>query len=103
MFVYLVFRKEVRLKAVHPLNIFQDTQFHDPALTGASFASNFKSSNVRHFGMVSATALKLWRRSHLQWLDFPTQFHKNILLVQNLMGGRGAHRRNGDVIAYIFL
>jgi hypothetical protein len=74
MFVFLAFLKVVSLKAVHPLNIFQDTQFHDPPLTGASFASNLRSSNVRHFGMVSATAVKLWRARDLQWLTFLLNF-----------------------------
>jgi hypothetical protein len=34
--------------------------------------------------MLSAMALKLW-------LDFPTEFHTNVLLVQKLMGWGGTH------------
>jgi hypothetical protein len=39
MFVFLVFTKQVLVKVVHPLMMFQNTKFHDPALTGASFSS----------------------------------------------------------------
>jgi hypothetical protein len=47
----------VLLKVVHPLKIYQETKFHGPTLTGASFES-LRSLNVRHFGMVEATGLK---------------------------------------------
>jgi hypothetical protein len=40
------------------------------------FFTHLRSLNVRHFGMVAATVLKLWRRCHLKWLDLPTGFRK---------------------------
>jgi hypothetical protein len=39
---------------------------------------HLKSLNVRHFGMDAATILKLWRRGHVQWYDFSTEFHKSL-------------------------
>jgi hypothetical protein len=40
MFVFFLFlTKMVSLKVVHPLKIYQYTEFHGPTLTGASFAS----------------------------------------------------------------
>jgi hypothetical protein len=39
MFVFFVSEKMVLLEVVHPLKIYQHTTFHDPTLTGASFAS----------------------------------------------------------------
>jgi len=43
----------VLLKAVHPLNIYQNTEFHGPTLTGASFASTSK----------------VWTSAILEWLQ----------------------------------
>jgi hypothetical protein len=39
IFVYFILTKMVLLKVVHPLKIYQYTQFHGPTLTGSSFAS----------------------------------------------------------------
>jgi hypothetical protein len=47
------FAKVVSLKVVHPLKIYQNTECHGPTLTAA------RSLNVRHFGMVSGTALNI--------------------------------------------
>jgi hypothetical protein len=37
--------------------------------------------------MVAATALKLWRRGHLQWHGLPTEFNKNIPTGSKVDGG----------------
>jgi hypothetical protein len=66
----------VLLKVVYPLKIYQNTKFHGPTLSDASFASPQKFEC--HFGMVAATALILWPRGNLQWHDLPTEFHKNL-------------------------
>jgi hypothetical protein len=39
IFVFLFLTKIVLLKVLHPLKTYQYTKFHDPTLTGASFAS----------------------------------------------------------------
>jgi hypothetical protein len=39
MFVFFVFDKNVLLKVVHPLKIYQYTKLHGRTLTAASFAS----------------------------------------------------------------
>jgi hypothetical protein len=39
MFAFLVFRKTVLTKVIHPLKICQHTKFHSPVLTGTIFAS----------------------------------------------------------------
>jgi hypothetical protein len=69
------FAKAVLLRVVHPLKIYQNTQFRGPKL---KFYINLKSFNVRHFGMVAATSLNIMASSHLQWNDLPTEFHKNL-------------------------
>jgi hypothetical protein len=52
-----------------------------------NFYIHLKSLNVRHFGMIAAPALKLWLRGHLQWHDFFTAFHKNLLIGSEVDGG----------------
>jgi hypothetical protein len=54
----LFFYKNGLLKVFHPLKIYHNTKFRGPTFTDASFASTSKSLNIRHFGMVEATALK---------------------------------------------
>jgi hypothetical protein len=41
-----------------------------------------------HFGMVAATALKTWRRGHLQWHELPTKFHKNLPIYSEIETGK---------------
>jgi len=53
VFVFLVSRKNGVIKVVHPLKIYQDTKFHGPTLTGASFASTSK----------------VWTSAILEWLQ----------------------------------
>jgi len=38
---------------------------------------HLRSLNVLHFGTVTATRLKLWRRGHLRCLHLPTILHEN--------------------------
>jgi hypothetical protein len=54
--------------------------------------------------MVAATALKLWRRGHLQWHNHPSEFHKN-LPIGSKVEGRARHMQTGRMVislAYIF-
>jgi hypothetical protein len=39
---------------------------------------HLRSLNVRHFGMVAATALKIWRVCHFQWHELHIEFHNNL-------------------------
>jgi hypothetical protein len=52
--------------------------------------------------MVAATTLKLWRWGYLQWYDLLTEFHKNLPVGLEVNGGTDRHRRDGDLITYIF-
>jgi hypothetical protein len=64
---------------------------------------HLKSLNVYHFVMIAATALKLWRRGHLQWQCLHTEFHKNLPFGSKVDRGTDI-RKNRMVIslAYIF-
>jgi hypothetical protein len=42
MFVFLVCHKSGLVKVVHPLNVYQNTKFNGPALTGAVLYSSQK-------------------------------------------------------------
>jgi hypothetical protein len=46
---------------------------HGLAFTAASFAS---VSELRHFGTVEATGLKIRRRGHLQWHGIAIEFRE---------------------------
>jgi len=60
MFVFfLFFAKVVLLKVVHPLKIYQNTKFHGPTLSGASFASPHKFERPPFWNG--------WHRRHLKW------------------------------------
>jgi hypothetical protein len=60
-----IFTSSALLKVVHPLKIYQYTKLHGPRLTGASCV-HLINWNVRHFGIVDATELKIWRRCNIQ-------------------------------------
>jgi hypothetical protein len=51
------------------------------------FYIHLRSLNVRHFKMVATTALKSWRRGHLQWHDLPTKFNENLPTGSEVDGG----------------
>jgi hypothetical protein len=51
--------KAISLKVVHRLNIYQNTKYRDPTLSSAKFSIHLRSLNVRHFGMIAATELKI--------------------------------------------
>jgi hypothetical protein len=53
------------LKVVHPLKIYQNTEFHGPTFSGGSLHSPQKSERPP-FAMLAATALKLWCLGLLQ-------------------------------------
>jgi hypothetical protein len=77
MFILLAFfAKLVLLKVVHPLQIYQQTKFHGPVLTGASFASNPVVSTSTILEWLKLNDKELWCLGHLQWHDLPTKFHK---------------------------
>jgi hypothetical protein len=68
----------VLLKVVRPLKFPQHTKCHGPTFTGTSFAS---TSAVRTSAILEWLMLwdwKVWRRSHLQWHNLPTELHKHL-------------------------
>jgi hypothetical protein len=59
MFPFFAFLKSGLIKVVLPFKMYQNKKCHGPTLTDASFYIHLKSLNVRHCGMVAATALKI--------------------------------------------
>jgi hypothetical protein len=52
--------------------------------------------------MVAATALKTWRRGHLQWHDLRTEFHKNLAVGSEVDRGDRHTDRMVISLAYFF-
>jgi hypothetical protein len=60
---------------------------------------HLRSSNVRHFGMIAATALKLQHRGDLQWHDLRTEFQKKYLPVTSEVD-EGTDIQDSDLSLY---
>jgi hypothetical protein len=74
IFVFFVFGKNGLIKSCssfEDLSVCTSSWSH---VDRCKFCINLRSLNVRHLGMVEGTGLK----SHLQWRDLPTEFHKNL-------------------------
>jgi hypothetical protein len=98
MFVFLAFRKKCIFfcKSCSSSEDQPEYKIAWPYLDWCKFCIHLRSLNVRHFGMVAATALKLWHRGHLQWHDFPNEFYRNYQLLKKCIGGQ-THRQAGDL------
>jgi hypothetical protein len=88
------FAKVVSLKVDDPLMIYQNTKFHCPILTGASFTFTSKVWTSAILEWLQLRHYKLWRRGHLQWHDLTTEFHKNLPLGSEV--DRGDRYRHTD-------
>jgi hypothetical protein len=54
--------------------------------------------------MVEAVELKIMAASHIQWLDFPAEFHENLSIVQRLFwGDRRTDIETGNLISPPFI
>jgi hypothetical protein len=86
MFLIFVFRKIGLINSCLYSDDLSEYKISWSYVGWCKFHTHLKSLNVRHFGMVAATALKLRHRGHLQWHDLPTKFQKIYQLVQRLRG-----------------
>jgi hypothetical protein len=103
MFVFFL-TKMVSLKVVHPLNIYQYTKFHVPALNGASFTSISEVWTSAILEWLKVRDWKVWRRGHLQWHDIPTEFHKNLPIGSKVIeGDTQTDGQTGTLISLTFL
>jgi hypothetical protein len=80
MFPLFIFRKSGLVKSRLSPEDLSECNTSWSYIDWRKFYIHSKSLNVRHFGMVAATALKLWLHGCLQWHDLPTDFHKNLLI-----------------------
>jgi hypothetical protein len=96
MFVFFVFDKNGLIKSCssfEALSVYKISWSH---VDWCKFCIHLRSLNVRHFWMVEGTGLKSRRRSHLQWHDFPTEFHKNLPIGSKVIRGGGVKYRQTD-------
>jgi hypothetical protein len=101
MFVFFVFRKKNSLiKSCSAFDYLSEYNISWSYVEWRKFCIHLRSLNVRHFGMVAATALKLWHRGHLQWHDLLLNFIKMYQLVHKFIGRQT--RRQDDLISLQF-
>jgi hypothetical protein len=103
MFVFFVFDKNGLIKSCpsfEDLSVYKILWSH---VEWCKFCMHLRSSNVRHFGMVKCTGLKVRRRSHLQWHDLTTEFHKNLRIGSKVIRGGHTDRQTGDLISLTLL
>jgi hypothetical protein len=108
MFVCFVFDKNGFIKSCssfEDLSVYKSSWSH---VDWCKFCIHLRSLNVRHFGMVEGTGLKVWRRGHLQWNDLPTKFLKNLPISSKVIRGDTqtdgqTDRQTGDLISFTFL
>jgi len=96
MFPFFVFRKSGLIKSCSSSEDLSEYKISWSYVDWCKFYIHLKSLNVRHFGMVAATALKLWRRGHLR---LPTEFHKNLPTGAKVEGGGGQTETETDRMA----
>jgi hypothetical protein len=101
MFAFLVFFESGLIKSClsfEDLSAYRMSWFH---VDRCKFCIHLSSLNVRHFGMVVATALKVRLRGHLQRHDLPTELHKDLPTGSKVGGGTETqtHRQGGEIIS----
>jgi hypothetical protein len=102
MFVFFVFYKNVLIKSYSSCDDLSEFRILWPYAEWCKICILLRSLNVSHFGTVAATALKLWRRRHIQWHELPTEFHKSLPLSSEVVRGKGRHTdRKVISLAYI--
>jgi hypothetical protein len=101
MLVFFVFRKSGLIRSCSSLKTYHKISL--PYFVWRKLCVRLGSSNVRHFGMIAATALQLRRPGHLHCHDLPTVFHKIYKFVQKLIGGTDRHTDRMVIsLTYIF-
>jgi hypothetical protein len=96
MCVFFVFDKNGHIKSCssfEDLSIYKVSWSH---VDWCKFCIHLRSLNVRHFGMVEGTGLRSTASRSPQWHDLPTEFHKNLPIGSNVIGGGGHTDRQTD-------
>jgi hypothetical protein len=101
MFAFLVSRKSGLIKSCFSSEYLSQYKTVWSYVNWCKFCIHLTSLNIRHFGMVAVTALKLWLRGHLQWHDLPTEFHNNLRNDSKVIGDRYTDRMV-IILAYTF-
>jgi hypothetical protein len=92
MFVFFVSDKNGLIKSCssfEDLSVYKILWSH---VGWCKFCIHLRSLNVRHFGMVEGTGLKVRRQGHLQWHDHTTAFHKNLPIGSKVISGTQTDR-----------
>jgi hypothetical protein len=96
-----VFRKSGLIKHCSSSSDLLEYNMSCPYVDRCKFYVHLRSLNVRHFVMLTATALKLWCRGHLQWHDLSTEFHKTLPTGSEVDRG-DRQTEDGDLISLLF-
>jgi hypothetical protein len=87
MFVFFVFDKNSLTKSYSSFEYLSVYKISWSHVDWCKFCIHLRSLNVRHFGMVKGTGLKVRRLGHLQWHDLPTGFNKNLPVGSEVIRG----------------
>jgi hypothetical protein len=104
MFVFFVSDKNDLTKSCLSIEDLSENKISCFHVGWCKSCIHLRSLNIRHFGMVEGTALKVWRRGHLQWHDLPTKFQKNLPIGSKVIwADTHTDRQTGDLISLTFL
>jgi hypothetical protein len=100
MFVFFVYCKSSLFKSCSSSEALSEYKISWSYIDWCKFCIHLKSLNMHHFGMIAASTLKPRHRCHLQWLDLPTEFYKNLSVGSKVDGGTDT--QDGDLISLHF-
>jgi hypothetical protein len=84
--IFGFFTKTVPLKVIHLWRSVSTHNFMEPCWLVQVFHSPQKFEAC-HFGIVKAAGIKVWRRGHLNWHDYLTEFNKILLTGSKIIRG----------------
>jgi hypothetical protein len=96
MFVFFVFDKNGLIKSCSSFQDLSEYKISWSHVDWCKFCIHLISFNVRHFGMVEGTRLKVRCQGHFQWHDLPTEFHRNLPIGSKVI--RGGHRQTDRLV-----
>jgi hypothetical protein len=94
-FVFFVSLKSNFTKSCSSFEEISAYIISEPRVDWCKFCNRLRSLNVRHFGMVVTTRLKLWHRGRLQRHGLPTEFHENLPFGSKIDGGQHTYTQAG--------